>query len=145
VHISLRFCVVPAPLLSACQFSWKLAFSGLATLALALLPAGAIADTVVLTNGDHLTGSVTQLDGGKLTVHTDYAGDIVIAFDKVSSVKVDKPVVLSLKVTPPPGQKKSNKGLDIRRRIHSYHNCRHSAGSRRRNCERAYCRLAAGL
>ena len=29
-----------------------------------------MADTVVLKNGDHLTGSVTQLAGGKLTVHT---------------------------------------------------------------------------
>jgi putative salt-induced outer membrane protein len=115
VHIPLRFCVVPAPLFSVRQFSRRLAFSSLAALAVALLPAGAIADTVVLTNGDHLTGSVTQLDGGKLTVHTDYAGDIVIAFDKVSSVKVDKPVILSLKVTPPPSQKKSSKGLDIRK------------------------------
>jgi hypothetical protein len=53
------------------------------------------ADTVTLTNGDHLTGSVTQLAGGKLTVHTDYAGDVVIDFGKVSSVKMDKPVVLS--------------------------------------------------
>ena len=81
----------------------------------ALLAASARADTVVLTNGDHLTGSVTQLDGGKLTVHTDYAGDVVIAFDKVSSVKMDKPVVLSLTVPPPPGQKKSNKRIDIRK------------------------------
>jgi putative salt-induced outer membrane protein len=68
----------------------------LAAAALVLLPAAAVADTVVLKNGDHLTGSVTQLAGGKLVVHTDYAGDITIAFDKVSSVKVDKPVVASL-------------------------------------------------
>jgi putative salt-induced outer membrane protein len=82
---------------------------------LVTLAATAKADTVVLTNGDRLTGSVTQLDGGKLTVHTDYAGDVVIAFDKVSSVKMDKPVILSLAVPPPPGQKKSSKRLDIRK------------------------------
>ena len=51
---------------------------------------------MVLKNGDHLTGTVTQLAGGKLTVHTDYAGDVAIAFDHVTSVKVDKAVVLSL-------------------------------------------------
>jgi putative salt-induced outer membrane protein YdiY len=83
--------------------------------ALVALPAAAKADTVVLTNGDRLTGSVTQLDGGKLTVHTDYAGDVVVAFDKVSSVKLEKPVVLSVPVPPPPGTKKSSKRIDIRK------------------------------
>jgi putative salt-induced outer membrane protein len=94
-------------------------FTGLqvfaASLALALASATAHADTIVLINGDHLTGTVTQLDGGKLTVHTDFAGDIVIAFDKVSSVKLDKPVILSLTVAPPPGQKASSKRVDIRK------------------------------
>ena len=83
--------------------------------ALLLLSTAARADTVVLTNGDHITGSVTQLAGGKLVVHTDYAGDVTIAFDKVSSVKVDKPIILSLTVPPPPGTKKSSKRVDIRK------------------------------
>jgi len=52
-------------------------------------------DTVVLANGDHLSGSVTQIDGGKLTLHTEYAGDIVIDFTKVASVKLQKAEVLS--------------------------------------------------
>ncbi|HEY9127068.1 MAG TPA: DUF481 domain-containing protein [Acidobacteriaceae bacterium] len=52
-------------------------------------------DTVILANGDHLTGSVTQIDGGKLTLHTDYAGDVVIDFAKVSHVKLQKAAVLS--------------------------------------------------
>lgn len=60
------------------------------------LSTAAIADTVVLKNGDRLTGAVTQLAGGKLTLHTDYAGDIAISFDQVVSVKTEKPVVLSL-------------------------------------------------
>jgi putative salt-induced outer membrane protein len=99
--------------------SRRMAFPSLqifaASLVLALVPAAGRADTIILINGDHLTGTVTQLDGGKLTVHTDFAGDIVIAFDKVSSVKVDKPVILSLKVPPPPGQKPSSKRVDIRK------------------------------
>ncbi|MFC5863982.1 YdiY family protein [Acidicapsa dinghuensis] len=65
-------------------------------LGITALATAALADTVVLKNGDHLTGSVTQVDGGKLTLHTDYAGDIAIAFDQVVSVKTEKPVVLSL-------------------------------------------------
>jgi putative salt-induced outer membrane protein len=58
-------------------------------------PAPPPPDTVTLTNGDHLSGSVTQIDGGKLTLHTDYAGDVVISFDKVSNVKLQKAEVLS--------------------------------------------------
>jgi hypothetical protein len=64
-------------------------------LAVFLFSISASADTVVLKNGDRLTGSVTQIAGGKLTIHTDYAGDVAIAFDQVSSVKVEKPIVLS--------------------------------------------------
>lgn len=63
--------------------------------ALLLLPTAAFADSVALKNGDHLTGTVTQLAGGKLTVHTDYAGDIIIAFDQVTELKTDKPIVLA--------------------------------------------------
>jgi hypothetical protein len=89
--------------------------SSLVAGALLLHSTAARADTVVLTNGDRLTGNVTQLTGGKLVVHTDYAGDVTIAFDKVSSVKVDKPIILSLTVPPPPGTKKSSKRIDIRK------------------------------
>jgi putative salt-induced outer membrane protein len=80
----------------------------LAIAAFTLLPCTALADTVVLKNGDHLTGTVTQIVGGKLTVHTGYAGDVVIAFDQVSSVKVDKPIVLSQET-------KKGKKVDIRK------------------------------
>lgn len=76
-----------------------------------LFSSPALADTVVLKNGDHLTGAVTQLTGGKLTVHTDYAGDVVIAFDHVVSVKVDKPVVLSLDTKT--GKKTSSRKVEI--------------------------------
>jgi putative salt-induced outer membrane protein len=65
----------------------------LASVAL-ILPVIAKADTVVLKNGDHLTGTVKQLADGKLTLTTKYAGDVAIAFDEVSSVKFDKPLVL---------------------------------------------------
>ena len=70
-------------------------------------PAAVLADSIVLKNGDHLTGTVTQLTGGKLTIHTDYAGDVTVTFDLVSSVKLDKPLVLPIPV-PVVGKPKAN-------------------------------------
>lgn len=61
-----------------------------------LLPLAASADSVVLKNGDRLTGTVNQLAGGKLTVTTSYAGAVTIAWDEVSSVKLDKPLILPI-------------------------------------------------
>jgi putative salt-induced outer membrane protein YdiY len=52
------------------------------------------ADTVVLKNGDRLTGTAVKLEGGKLTFKTAYADAIAIAWDQVASLKVDKPLVL---------------------------------------------------
>jgi putative salt-induced outer membrane protein YdiY len=52
------------------------------------------ADTVVLKNGDRLTGTAVKLEGGKLTFKTAYADAIAIAWDQVSNLKVDKALVL---------------------------------------------------
>jgi putative salt-induced outer membrane protein YdiY len=73
-----------------------------------LLPVAALADTVVLKNGDHLTGTVNQLAGGKLTVTTSYAGAVTINFDEVTSVKLDKPLIL-------PIETHKGKHVDIKR------------------------------
>jgi putative salt-induced outer membrane protein YdiY len=64
--------------------------------AAAFLPLAAMADTVVLKNGDRLTGTVNQLAGGKLTLTTSYAGAVVINFDDVTSIKLDKALVLPI-------------------------------------------------
>jgi putative salt-induced outer membrane protein YdiY len=53
------------------------------------------ADTVVLKNGDRLTGTAVKLEGGKLTFKTAYADAIAIAWDQVASLKLDKPLVLA--------------------------------------------------
>jgi hypothetical protein len=63
---------------------------------LGLMATGTLrADTVVLKNGDRLTGTAIKLDGGKLTFKTGYADAIAIAWDQVASLKVDKPLVLA--------------------------------------------------
>ena len=71
---------------------------GLLTLAFfgALAPMPGRSDTLVLKNGDHLTGTVTQMEGGKLSLTTSYAGVLAISWDEVYSVKLDKPLVLPL-------------------------------------------------
>jgi len=52
------------------------------------------ADTVVLKNGDRLTGTAVKLEGGKLTFKTAYADAIAIAWDQVTSLTTTKPLVL---------------------------------------------------
>ncbi|MDH4189504.1 MAG: DUF481 domain-containing protein [Betaproteobacteria bacterium] len=61
-------------------------------LAACLAMAGAQADEVVLRNGDLITGQIDRLDGGKLTIRTDYAGRIAIAWKEVATLSTDRPV-----------------------------------------------------
>lgn len=52
------------------------------------------ADTVVLKNGDKLTGTAVKLDGGKLTFKTSYGDAIAIAWDQVTHLTVTTPLIL---------------------------------------------------
>jgi putative salt-induced outer membrane protein YdiY len=65
--------------------------------ALAALPAAPAlhADTVVMANGDKLTGTAVKLEGGKLTFKTAYADAIVIAWEQVTSLTTSQPIILS--------------------------------------------------
>jgi putative salt-induced outer membrane protein YdiY len=62
-------------------------FSAILAMALA-----AAADTVTMKNGDRLTGVVEVSDGKNVTLKTDYAGEIQIAWASISEVKSDKPI-----------------------------------------------------
>ena len=53
---------------------------------LILLAMPALADQVVLKNGDRLTGSITKSDGKQLVIKTDYAGDVTVKFDAIQSI-----------------------------------------------------------
>lgn len=46
----------------------------------------ALADQVVLKNGDRLTGSIAKSDGKVLVIKTDYAGDVTVKFDAIQSI-----------------------------------------------------------
>jgi len=61
------------------------------------LASAASADTVVLKNGDHLTGTVEVSDGKDVTLKTDFAGEIKIQWSAVQELKTDKPIYV---VTP---------------------------------------------
>jgi len=52
------------------------------------------ADTVVLRNGDRVTGTAIKLDGGKLSFKTNYADAVVIAWDQVVNLTISQPMVL---------------------------------------------------
>jgi len=56
----------------------------------------ALADEVYLANGDRISGTVVKKAGDVLTVMTEFAGEIGIAWDKVVSVSTEAPVVVQL-------------------------------------------------
>lgn len=54
------------------------------------------ADQVVLDNGDRLTGKVVRLGGGKVAIHTEYAGDVDIDIKRVASLRTDDEMTVLL-------------------------------------------------
>jgi putative salt-induced outer membrane protein YdiY len=74
-----------------------------------LLPLAAVADTVTLKNGDRLTGTVTQLAGGKLSIDTKAAGTVTIDWGEVATVKLDKTIIMAI-------EKKNGKKVEIQKK-----------------------------
>jgi len=66
-------------------------------LALALSAVSASADSLVLKNGDRLTGTIESADGKQVTLKTDYAGEIKVNWAAVANVTSEKPLYI---VTP---------------------------------------------
>jgi putative salt-induced outer membrane protein len=64
----------------------------MALAALSAMACAASADTVVLKNGDHLTGTVETSDGKNITLKTDYAGEIMIQWASIAEIKTDNPI-----------------------------------------------------
>lgn len=62
----------------------------------ALIAARAPADIVETRNGARIVGKITKIDGGKVFVTTDYAGDLTIKQSEVSGITTDAPVVVRL-------------------------------------------------
>jgi putative salt-induced outer membrane protein YdiY len=65
---------------------------------LSLLPASpALADTVLLDNGDRLTGKVKNIAAGKLVIETRYAGEVKVDLAAVRSLETDQDATVILK------------------------------------------------
>jgi putative salt-induced outer membrane protein YdiY len=51
---------------------------------------GTFADTLVLKNGDHFTGTIESSDAKQITFKTDYAGEIKVQWSAVKETATDK-------------------------------------------------------
>lgn len=61
------------------------------------VPSPALADQIVLTNGDKVTGKIVKKEGDTLTVKADLLGDLNIKWANVASVKSDDALTVMLK------------------------------------------------
>ncbi len=64
----------------------------LISLALLTLPPASRADQLTLSNGDHLSGTITKSDGKTVVIKTDYAGEITVQFSAVKEIHTDQPL-----------------------------------------------------
>jgi putative salt-induced outer membrane protein YdiY len=71
------------------KYTGKLIFFSL--LVWGLLFVEALADEIILQNGDRLTGEVIALEENKLIFKTSYAGELFIVWAEVEKIRVDKP------------------------------------------------------
>jgi putative salt-induced outer membrane protein len=54
------------------------------------------ADQVVLKNGDTITGSIVKKDGDKLTLKSEFLGEVSMPWTAVQSVRSDEPLTVEL-------------------------------------------------
>lgn len=60
-----------------------------------VLPA-LFADHVTLTNGDIITGAIVKKDGDKLTIKSEFLGEVTMPWSAVKSLQSDKPLFVAL-------------------------------------------------
>jgi hypothetical protein len=82
-------------LFSRLSFHLRLALPAALGLACALplqaqTAAGPAPDVIYFTNGDQLTGKLSNEVNGKVTFHSDIAGDVTVTWDKIKSIKTSQ-------------------------------------------------------
>jgi len=55
------------------------------------------ADQVTMKNGDRLTGTIVKFDGDKLTIKSEFAGEVQIPWTALEKMTSDQPVYVTLK------------------------------------------------
>jgi putative salt-induced outer membrane protein YdiY len=56
----------------------------------------AVADELVLSNGDHLSGKVVRKEGDAVVVNTPYAGDLNVTWSDIRRITMDEPAAVYL-------------------------------------------------
>ncbi len=64
--------------------------------AVILLAASSIGDVIVTKSGSTIVGKIQEIDGGKIKVSTDFAGDIVVEQAQVEQMTTDEPIFVSI-------------------------------------------------
>lgn len=72
-------------------------FAALLLFGIAFVSRSALADALILKNGDHITGTISDSDGKQLTLKTDYAGAIKIQWSAITDITSSQPLYV---VTP---------------------------------------------
>ena len=71
---------------------------GIVLLLVGTICAGALhADEVTLKNGDRLTGTIVKSDAKVLVIKSDFAGDVSIQWDAITSIQSVQPLYFALK------------------------------------------------
>ena len=69
---------------------------GLLLIILLSLASEAIADQIVLKNGDRLTGRIVRSDGKTLVFKSDLVGEVTVPLDNVQNITADKPLYFTM-------------------------------------------------
>lgn len=64
------------------------------------LPTFALADTVMLKNGDRISGDIIELDNNSLSIRTTYAGDLKLGVEHIASFETASPHQWSVNLEP---------------------------------------------
>ena len=64
--------------------------------AMLLLVSTASADTITMSNGDRLSGTVVTMQQGSLLLKTDYAGEVQVDWSQVRELALDEPLPVRL-------------------------------------------------
>jgi putative salt-induced outer membrane protein YdiY len=71
--------------------------SVLTVMVLGVLVSAANADQLTLKNGDKLTGTVVKSDAKTLLIKTEFAGDVTVQWDAITSIQTGQPLHVDLK------------------------------------------------
>ena len=63
---------------------------------LLVVSGNSLGDVIVTKSGSKIVGTIKGIEGGKITVATDFAGEIVIDQGQVDQMSTEEPVFISL-------------------------------------------------